>query len=158
MSTQQPSSSSSSSSSSASASAGGGGGAKKASPVTLDAATTTAPPRIPHSRSQALATHGRLLYRASMDEEGLNLPIVLTKEGFMADTRINNVMPRKDDEKAKHAWSIPPVETFQVCVSKVLWILADVVSRLLLFFGCGYISPCGLTDNHVDFVDDFVPA
>lgn len=92
-----------------------GGGEKKPSPVSLDNATSTAP-RIPHSRSQALASHGRLLYRASMDEEGLDLPIVLTEEGFMADRRINNVMPRKDDEKAKHAWSIPPVETFQVCL------------------------------------------
>jgi len=98
-----------------------GGGAKLKSPQTAD-----------ELRAHHLANHGRMIYRASMDEEGLNLPIVVGKDGFIADTRINNCVPRKDDETAKHAWSIPPVETFQVRVTFCFFACSPIQARILI--------------------------
>ncbi len=93
---------------------GGGGGAKPSdSPPPADCGCGA---NATQNRAQALAAHGRLLYRASMDEEHLDLPVEVAEDGFITDKRVNNVCPRKkdDDDEATHAWSIPPVDTFQV--------------------------------------------
>ncbi len=95
---------------------GGGGGAKAAdSPAPADGSA-----EVEQSRAQALAAHGHMLYRASMDEEHLDLPVTVAEDtGYITDKRVNNVCPRKkdDDEEATHAWSIPPVDTFHVRAS-----------------------------------------